>query len=522
MTLDAVGLEVMGHGFASVAEEMGLVLIHSALSPNIRERRDCSAALFDADGAMIAQAAHIPVHLGALPESVAAVRALAPGPGEVFILNDPYTGGSHLPDITLIGAIDIAGEVGGYGVVRAHHSDVGGAQAGSMPAGAREIFAEGLILPPLRLTPEVERLVLANVRTPETRRGDLAAQRAAVERGADGLRALVARYGGAGVRAAVRDLLDYAERRTREALRRIPATGLSATDWLEGDGVDDVDLRISVRIDIREGAFHADFTGTAPAARGNVNCPLAVARSAVLFVVRTLLPEDVPTNGGVQRAVRVTAPEGCLVNARYPSAVAAGNVETSQRIVDTLVLALARGGIPVPAQGQGTMNNVTFGGLRATGNVQRGGAAVGSWTYYETIGGGQGASPTAPGPSGVHVGMSNTRNTPIEVLEMEHPLRVRSYALRQGSGGAGKWRGGQGVIRELEALASMELSVLAERRRHHPAGAAGGGHGAVGRTLLNGTPLAPKARALLEPGDVLRLETPGGGGWGTPRPGDEP
>jgi len=502
MTLDAVALEVMWHAFASVAEEMGLVLIHSALSPNIRERRDCSAALFDAEGAMTAQAAHIPVHLGAMAESVGAVRALDPTPGEVFILNDPYTGGSHLPDITLIGAIDITGQV-------------------SMPAGAREIFAEGVIVPPLPLTPAVERVLLANVRTPETRRGDLAAQRAAVERGADGLRALAGRYGWPAVQGAGRDLMDYAERRTREVLARLSATGLTATDWLEGDGVDDVDVPITVRIDIRDGVFHADFTGTAPAVRGNINCPLAVARSAVLLVVHTLLPEDVPTNGGVQRAIRVTAPDGCLVNARYPSAVAAGNVETSQRIVDTVFLALARGGIRVPAQGQGTMNNITFGGQRAMGDGQRGGGEVGGWTYYETIGGGQGASQGAPGPSGVHVGMSNTRNTPIEVLEMEYPLRLRTYALRRDSGGAGRWAGGDGVTREFEALASMELSVLAERRRHHPAGAAGGGQGAVGRTILNGTPLAPKVSTLLEPGDVLRIETPGGGGWGTPQQGDD-
>ena len=517
MSLDAVGLEVMGHAFASVAEEMGLVLIHSAVSPNIRERRDCSAALFDAAGEMIAQAAHIPVHLGALHESVAAVRALAPAPrpGDVFILNDPYTGGSHLPDITLIGAIEVDGTVGGYSVVRAHHSDVGGVQAGSMPAGAREIFAEGVIVPPLRLTAEVERFLLANVRTPETRRADLAAQRAAVARGAEGLRALAARYGWAAVRGAATDLLDYAERRAREALGRLSASALTATDWLEGDGVDDAELAITVRVDITSGVFQVDFTGTAHAARGNVNCPLAVARSAVLFVVRTLLPEDVPTNGGVQRAVRVTAPEGCLVNARHPSAVAAGNVETSQRIVDTLFLALAAGGLPVPAQGQGTMNNVTFGGLGARGS----GLETG-WTYYETIGGGQGASRGAPGPSGVHVGMSNTRNTPIEVLEMEYPLRLKAYGLRRGSGGVGKWTGGDGVIREVEALAPMEASILAERRRHAPRGAAGGRDGARGCTLLNGAPLPSKVSVSLAPGDVLRVETPGGGGWG--RGGGEP
>jgi len=507
VSLDAVGLEVMGHAFASVAEEMGLVLIHSAVSPNIRERRDCSAALFDPQGEMIAQAAHIPVHLGAMHESVAAVRALSPAPGDVFILNDPYTGGSHLPDLTLIGAIELDGAVGGYSVVRAHHSDVGGVQAGSMPAGAREIFAEGVVVPPLRLTPDVERFLLANVRTPDARRADLAAQRAAVERGADGLRALAARYGPAAVRLAACDLLDYAERRAREALGRLNAVDVGASDWLEGDGVDDADLEIRVRVEIRDGGFHVDFAGTAPAARGNVNCPLAVARSAALFVVRTLLPEDVPTNGGVQRAVTVTAPPGCLVNARFPSAVAGGNVETSQRIVDTLFLALAGAGLPVPAQGQGTMNNVTFGG---TG---RGAAGV-AWTYYETIGGGQGASRGADGPSGVHVGMSNTRNTPVEVLELEYPVRVRTYALRRGSGGAGRWVGGDGVVREFQALAPLEAGILAERRRHGPRGAAGGGEGAPGATILNGARLGSKVSASLVPGDVLRIETPGGGGWG--------
>ncbi|HEX9705750.1 MAG TPA: hydantoinase B/oxoprolinase family protein [Gemmatimonadales bacterium] len=516
MTLDAVGLEVMAHAFASVAEEMGLVLIHSSLSPNIRERRDCSAALFDEAGEMIAQAAHIPVHLGAMAEAVAAVRALtpAPGPGDVFILNDPYTGGTHLPDLTLIGALNVRGTVGGYAVVRAHHSDVGGMQPGSMPAGAREIYAEGLILPPLRLTPDVERILLANVRTPAVRRGDLTAQRAAVERGGDGLRALAARYGWAEVRAAAREVLDYAERRTRAALGRLTVDDVRGTDVLEGDGIEQRDLEIRVRLDVHDGVLHADFTGTAPQATGNVNCPLAVTRSAVLFVVRTLLPDDIPTNGGFARAVRVTAPEGCLINACPPAAVAAGNVETSQRIADTVFLALAAAGVPVPAQGQGTMNNVTFGGQRATRNAQRGGAGLGGWTYYETIGGGQGASPTGPGPSGVHVGMSNTRNTPIEVLELECPVRVTTYALRQGSGGVGAWGGGDGVIREFEALAPMEVSILSERRRHAPRGVAGGRDGARGKTLKNGKRLPAKTATTLAPGDVLRIETPGGGAWG--------
>ncbi|HXF94931.1 MAG TPA: hydantoinase B/oxoprolinase family protein [Gemmatimonadales bacterium] len=519
LALDAVGLEVMAHAFASIAEEMGLVLIHSALSPNIRERRDCSAALFDADGEMIAQAAHIPVHLGAMAEAVAAVRGLqpAPAPGEIFVVNDPFTGGTHLPDLTLIGAVEVEGAVGAYSVVRAHHSDVGGMQPGSMPAGARELFAEGLILPPVRWTAEVERILLANVRTPALRRGDLAAQRAAVVRGGEGLRALAARHGWSTVRAAARELVEYAERRTRALLGTLPVRNARAVDVLEGDGVEDRDLAIRVRLDVKDGVLHADFAGTAPQTAGNVNCPLAVARSAVLLVVRTLLPDDVPTNGGVGRAVRVTAPEGCLLNPRHPAAVAAGNVETSQRIADTVFLALARAGVRVPAQGQGTMNNVTFGG---GGTAHHGPGRIG-WTYYETIGGGQGASQGAPGPSGVHVGMSNTRNTPIEVLELECPIRVRRYALRRGSGGGGRWAGGDGVVREFEALAAMEVSVLAERRRHRPRGAAGGGDGAPGRTLLNARPLAAKAVARLRPGDRLRVETPGGGGWGrkaVPRP----
>ncbi len=509
MTLDAVGLEVMAHAFASIAEEMGLVLVHSALSPNIRERRDASAALFDADGEMIAQAAHIPVHLGALADAVAAMRQLDPQPGELFLLNDPYAGGSHLPDLTLIGAIAIEGQVGGYSVVRAHHSDIGGMTAGSMPAGARELYQEGLVIPPSRLTPELERLVLANVRTPAMRRGDLAAQRAAVERGADGLRALARRHGWNGLCAAARELLDYAERRTQTALSRLPSVrSVTAVDYLEGDGVTDEDLEIRVTITIHDGIFHADFAGTHGAAPGNVNCPIAVTRSAVLFVVRTLLPDDVPMNGGVPRAIRVSAPPGCLVNARAPSAVAAGNVETSQRIADTVFRALATAGCEVPAQGQGTMNNVTFGGSTEQGA---------GWTYYETIGGGQGASDGANGPSGVHVGMSNTLNTPIEVLELEHPLRVRTYTLRQGSGGKGKWAGGDGVVREFTALGPMEATLLTERRRHGPAGSAGGSDGTPGANLLNGKALPSKATLRLAAGDILRIETPGGGGWGQPK-----
>ncbi|HTH65125.1 MAG TPA: hydantoinase B/oxoprolinase family protein [Gemmatimonadales bacterium] len=503
MTLDPVAREVMGHAFAGIAEEMGLVLIHSAVSPNIRERRDASAALFDAEGDMIAQAAHIPVHLGALADAVQAVRAERPQPGELYILNDPYAGGSHLPDLTLIGVIRTADGIGGYSVVRAHHSDVGGATPGSMPAGARELFAEGLVLPPVLLTPEVERMVFANVRTPEIRRADLAAQRAAVERGAEGMWSLAARHGWAFVREAARALMDHAEARAHAVLSRLPLPSqgsVAAVDWLEGDGVSDADIAIQVAVSVKDGRLHTDFSGTAPAVPGNVNCPIAVTHAAVLFVVQTLLGEGVPMNAGVARTVQVTAPEGCLVHARWPHAVAAGNVETSQRIADTVFRALGAAGVPVPAQGQGTMNNVTLG---APG-----------WTYYETLGGGQGAGPGGPGASGVHVGMSNTRNTPIEVLEMECPIRVRRYALRGDSGGAGRWRGGEGIVRELELLVSAEASILSERRRHPPRGSAGGGDGACGINLKNGAPLPAKANFPLAAGDILRIETPGGGGWG--------
>lgn len=504
--LDAIGLRIMGHAFAGVAEEMGAVLVSSALSPNVRERRDSSAALFTPAGEMVAQAAHIPVHLGAMPEAVAAVRAQDPTPGDTFIINDPYTGGTHLPDITLVHAIALGESVAGYTVVRAHHSDVGGARPGSMPPHSTEVFQEGLVIPPVRwsvkgrIERDLERLILANVRTPDLRRGDLAAQLAACERGADRYRELIARYGRAGVEGAVTDLLDYAERQAREAIReRVQEGTYSAEDWLEGDGVDDRDVTIRVTVEVRDGRLLCDFTGTDSAVRGNVNCPLSVTRSAALFVARCLVDEDLPTNGGFHRVVEVRAPEGSLVNAPWPRAVVAGNVETSQRVADVLFLALANAA-DVHAQGQGTMNNVVLGGE--------------GWTYYETLGGGQGASAQGPGASAVHVGMSNTRNTPIEVLEMEHPVRVRTYAVRRGSGGAGRHAGGDGVVREYEARETIEVSLLSDRRRHAPRGMRGGAAGKSGRNSLNGEVVGARAALTMQVGDVLRVETPGGGGWG--------
>lgn len=504
--LDAIGLEVMAHAFAGVAEEMGSLLVASALSPNVRERRDSSAALFDVEGRMVAQAAHIPVHLGAMPEAVAAVRALDPRPHDTFVLNDPYTGGTHLPDITMVHAIGLGGEVGGYSVVRAHHSDVGGSRAGSMPPHSTDVFQEGLVIPPIRWTvggraaEDIHRFLLANVRTPEMRRGDLAAQLAACERGAARYRELVSTHGRGYVESAVGDLLDYAERRTRDALlRRVRAGTYRAVDYLEGDGDTDEDLAIHAELTVSDGVLAVDFTGTAAATRGNVNCPLAVTRSAVLFVLRCLVDHDIPTNAGMHRTIRVVAPEGSLINAPWPAAVAAGNVETSQRIADLLFYAL-REGADVPAQGQGTMNNVVLGGP--------------GWTYYETLGGGQGASAAGNGPSGVHVGMSNTRNTPVEVVELEHPLRIVCYELRRGSGGRGTRGGGDGVVREYEALERIEASVISERRRHAPRGIAGGEDGQPGRNLLDGRTLGGRVALTLQPGGRLRIETPGGGGWG--------
>jgi len=522
--LGPVEREVMAQLFAAVPEEMGAVLVRSARSPNIRERHDSSAALFSGDGDLVAQAAHIPVHLGAMPDAVRVILPQAVA-GDIWVLNDPYTGGTHLPDITVVESIApsavFAGTRGperrrrsgalaplGFAVVRAHHADVGGLRPGSMPPGARALEEEGVVIPPTRVAQYgvVDDAVLDDLvrgmREPEVRRADLAAQLAAAARGGERWRELCQQYGRGWIDDAVTDLLDYAERRARAALSGLRAGVYEAEDQLEGDGLTETPLPIRVRVTVQDGRLVCDFSGTAPEVAGNVNCPIAVTRSAALFVARCLMPEDVPANGGVARCVEIVAPAGCLVNARPPHAVAAGNVETSQRIADVLFLALAQAGADVPAQGQGTMNNVIFGTDR--------------WTYYETLGGGQGAGARAPGPSGVHVGMSNTMNTPIEVLESTLPLRVLRYALRPGSGGVGRHRGGDGVVRELVALEPCELSLITERRRIAPRGLAGGADGAVGKNLVNGAPVDAKTALGLAAGAVIRLETPGGGGFGAP------
>lgn len=501
MSLDPVTLSVLVASLDGIAEEMGTVLVRSSFSSNIKERRDCSAALFDATGRMVAQAEHIPVHLGAMPESVAAVMARSPRPGDVWVLNDPYAGGTHLPDVTLVSPVDVAGRLIAYAVTRAHHSDLGGMSPGSMPSASRDLWQEGLVIPPVRLTADVLDLICANSRTPRLRRGDFRAQRSANAIARLRLSELAGRHGLDTVLDGFEEVVAYAERRTREALRSLPDGTYRAWSEIEGDGVTDDDIALRVAVTIDGDDARIDFSGTAGAVAGNVNCPLSVTRSACHFALRVLLPEDVPANAGTYAPLTIAAPEGSVVNARPPHAVVAGNVETSQRVADTVLAALAPIAA-VPAGGQGTMNNVVIGGR--------------DWTYYETIGGGQGASSRGDGPSGVHVGMTNTRNTPIEALELEHPMRVERYELVPGSGGGGRYRGGDGVVRSLRVLQDATLSLLTDRRRHRPAGFGGAAPGSLGRNLVGGRQVRAKVTLELAAGDVVTVVTPGGGGWGRP------
>ncbi|MGH3135388.1 MAG: hydantoinase B/oxoprolinase family protein [Gaiellaceae bacterium] len=488
-----VELQVIGAGLRAIAEEMGAVLVRSAFSANIKERRDCSTALFDESGRMVTQAEHIPVHLGAMPEAVAAVRACDPRPGEPWILNDPYAGGTHLPDLTIVTRTAL-----GYAVTRAHHADVGGSEPGSLPSGSRTLAEEGVVIPPTRLDDATLAELVGQMRNPDERRGDLRAQLAAHHLAERRIEELCARRGRARVAAAMDELLAYSERVVRAGILALPDGRYEAVDALEtSHGL----LELRAAVTISGATIEIDFEGTAAQHAGNLNCPLAVTRSACFYVVRCLTAPDLPASGGAFEPVTVRAPEGCLVNARPPAAVAAGNTETSSRIVDVVLAALGHA-VPVPAQGQGTMNNVVLGNDR--------------FTYYETIGGGQGACPDADGPSAVHVAMSNTLNTPVEALELAYPLRVERYELRVGSGGAGRYRGGGGVVRELRALEPCRLSLLTQRRALAPRGAEGSSDGLPGRNLLNGETLPAFATVDLEVGDVLRIETPGGGGWGSP------
>ncbi|MBW3652238.1 MAG: hydantoinase B/oxoprolinase family protein [Actinobacteria bacterium] len=504
MTLDPIDLQVVTGALRAACEEMGAALVRSAHSANIKERRDCSSGLFDAAGEMVMQAEHIPVHLGAMPAAVAAVLDMdhaAGGGGRAYVLNDPYRGGTHLPDITVVTPVlDDRGALLGFAANRAHHADVGGRVPGSMPADSRTLDEEGVVIAPRVLDERAIDELVAQMRQPAQRRADLRAQLAANRIGARRLVELADRLGAESLREATAAVLDYAERRTRACIAALPDGPREARDVLEAiDG--DVELRLVATVD--GDRLILDFAGSAAQHGGNLNCPLAVTRSAAYFAVRVLTDPDVPPSAGAYRPIEVRAPEGSLLNARPPAgggpapAVAAGNVETSSRVADLVLAAFGR------ALGQGTMNNLTLGSEQ--------------FTYYETLGGGQGACPDADGPSAVHVAMSNTLNTPVEALELEFPLRVVRHAMRRNSGGAGRRRGGDGIVRELEAQAPMSYALITERRRTAPPGADGGEPGARGRNLLNGAELAAKASGELQPGDRLAIETPGGGGHGSPR-----
>jgi N-methylhydantoinase B/oxoprolinase/acetone carboxylase alpha subunit len=523
MPFDPIEFEIFKNIFVSIAEEMGVALCRTGFSPNIKERLDYSCAVYDAAGHTIAQGDHLPVHLGAMPLSVrAAIDLVEMQAGDTVILNDPFRGGTHLPDITLVSPVFLrptAPKPAFFVANRAHHSDVGGMSPGSMPL-AREIFQEGLILPPIKLIKkghidrEILSLLLANVRTPDEREGDLTAQIGANRIGEARLLEIVGRYGHKRVARYAALAQDYAERVLRSTISTIPDGIYEFSDALDNDGFSEAPIHIRCAMTIAGDSATVDFTGSDPQTAGGVNANLAITLSATLYAFRCLVPDDVLYNDGIARPIRVIAPEGSVVNASHPSAVAGGNVETSQRITDVVLGALAQA-LPqtIPAASQGTMNNVTLGGTDP-----RSGRA---FAYYETAGGGMGGRPGLAGISGVHTHMSNTRNTPVEAFEQAFPLRIRTYALRQGSGGIGQYPGGDGLIREYEALTETSATILTDRRNSQPYGAQGGGPGTSGRNSLlraNGTweTLPAKARIELHPGDRLRIETPGGGGYGRP------
>ena len=508
--IDPVTLEILRNQLESVASEMGHVLIRGAYSPNIKERQDCSTALFDADGRMVAQAEHIPVHLGAMPDAVDVVLEKDPKPGDVFVVNDPFAGGTHLPDVTLVSPVAPDGEIVGYAVSRAHHADVGGSAPGSMPPGAREIYEEGLRMPAVRLVDggepneAVRDLILANVRTPDEREADLRAQRAANARAEERVGELLDEHGDA-LLDAFDAVIDYSRERVESEIRELPDGTYRARDVLEGDGVTDADVPVEVAVTVDGAAIDVDFAGTACQVEGNLNAPFSVAKSAVYFVVRAVTDPEIPPNHGCYEPVSISAPEGSLLDPRPPAAVVGGNVETSQRVTDVTLEALAAA-VPdaVPAGGQGTMNNLIVG--------DRGG----EFTYYETIAGGFGARPTKDGMDGVQVGMTNTLNTPVEALETAYPLRVERYALRPSSGGDGRHRGGLGIERTLTVETDATVSLLTERRRTAPRGLDGGEDGALGENLIDGEAVPAKASVDVAAGTTVSIRTPGGGGHGDP------
>ncbi|MFZ0731440.1 MAG: hydantoinase B/oxoprolinase family protein [Candidatus Sulfotelmatobacter sp.] len=540
MPRDPIELEIFKNVYHSIAEEMGAALRRTAFSPNIKERRDYSCAVFDAAGEVIAMGDHMPVHLGSMPMSVrAAIDAGSMDPDDIVMLNDPFRGGTHLPDITLVAPVYVANRERRratpdfYVASRAHHADVGGAYSGSMGL-CREIYQEGVRIPPVKLMQggsmnrDVLAMLLNNVRTPEEREGDLGAQLAACHTGAERLREVCSRYGIDRARRAAAELLEYSEELMRAFLQQVPPGEYSAEDFLDNDGISQRPVKIAVKVKVHPGkrerrnsrvhgssASHlitVDFSGSDPQVEGSINAVAAITYSACFYVFRCLLAEDVPATSGLMRPIQVVAPEGTIVNARPPAAVAGGNVETSQRIVDVLLRALARA-IPdrIPAAASGTMNNLTIGGTDPrTGDP---------FTYYETVAGGMGARPTKNGVSGVHTHMTNSLNTPAEALEYAYPLRARSYSLRPESGGEGEFRGGDGIVREIEVLTDCDVTLLADRRSRGPWGLAGGMDGAPGRALVTrndgSTEQMPgKFSTRLSKSERIRIETPGGGGWG--------
>jgi N-methylhydantoinase B/oxoprolinase/acetone carboxylase alpha subunit len=514
---DPIELELFKNVFVSISEEMGAVLGRTSLSPNIKERQDFSCALFDQKGETFAQGSHIPVHLGAMPLSVqASIQAVDFEKDDLVILNDPYRGGTHLPDITCISPVFVDRKLVFFVANRAHHSDVGGMTPGSMPL-ATEIFQEGMIIPPIklirkgRLSTEILDLILANVRTPEERKGDLLAQIAANEKGKQRLEEAIKKYGLAKILHYTRLIPSYTEKILRETIKAIPDGSYTFTDYLDDDGITDEPIKIGVKLTIRKDEAIIDFSSSSKQVQGSVNANSAVTYSAVLYVFRCLVEEDIPFNTGLMRPLKIIAPRGSILNAQHPAATAGGNVETSQRIVDVLLGALSKA-IPgkIPAASSGTMNNVAFGGYDES--------RARSFAYYETIGGGMGASSDSAGISGVHTHMTNSLNTPLEALENYLPIRINKYCLRHGSGVDGLHQGGEGIIREYEFFVPTQVTIISERRRFSPYGIKGGQDGKKGKNVLfskgKKIPLKSKINIKVQPGDVLRVETPGGGGYG--------
>lgn len=509
--LSPIELSLFTSRINAVCEEMGAVLRRSALSPNIKDRLDFSCAIFDATGGLCAQAAHIPVHLGSMAYAMAdIVSTIHWCDGDMIVLNDPYLGGTHLPDVTVIAPVFRQKIVCGFVVNRAHHADIGASAPGSMPL-SRTLAEEGLLLPPQYLVrggnvvEECMVAIAAATGDPIKTRADFSAQLSANRAGLSRLGILIDELGVSGFASALEQLNAYGERLARTALADLPNGVYSYVDYLDDDGVGGVDLAIQLALTIQNGDVLLDFTGTTGQVAGNLNCPLSVAAAAAYYVFRCLMPPQTPACAGTFRALSLRAPQPCLINAQRPAAVAAGNVETSSRVVDVVLGALAQA-IPerIPAASQGSMNNIAMGARASSGN----------WDYYETIGGGMGAGAHGGGLSAVQTHMTNTLNTPIESLESQFPLRVCRYQIRRGSGGAGKRAGGDGLIREFEFLAPASVTLLTERRRHSPWGSAGGQAGAVGENRLNEQPLPGKIALDIKAGDRITIMTPGGGGWG--------